>query len=468
MRKRWKKLAALLLAGAMTASLAACGSSGGESQEGNGGETEQEPSSGAEEEGTEDEAQEPSDSGEETTIKITWWGGDSRHEYTQKLLDLYTQQNPNVKFEATPAGWEGYFDKLSTQAASGSMPDIIQMDYLYISTYAKNNSLADLSEFIDNGTIDASNVDDAVLKTGEIGGKLAGIVAGTNALAVTYNPDVLSQAGVEAPADDWSWEDYVELNTKVSEKLGKESALTATIGPFGDMNFFNFYVRQHGETLFTEDGTGLAYTDDAILADYFKMWADMIEKDVAPDPDEQSQIASQGIETLPVVTGEAGTTLEWNTYTNKVAATNDKLKLAMMPGAAENNAIWLKPAMFWSVSETSQVKEECAKFINWMVNSEEANDIIAAERGVPISSAIRSYMVDSGNMTATQTEMFEYIDKVGGIAGECPAADPSGIAEINEAFANAGNSVAYGQATPEDAAKTFREKATEILERNNK
>ncbi len=460
MKKRMKRLVSLFLTGAMVFGLTACGggNAGGDSGSNSSSEGEQQESGGSEASGGD----------EKTTIKITWWGGDSRHEYTQKLLDLYSEENPNVTFEATPAGWEGYFDKLSTQAASGSMPDIIQMDYLYISTYAKNNSLADLSEFIDSGVIDTSNVDEATLNTGLIGGKMAGIVAGTNALAVTYNPDVLAEAEVEAPADDWTWDDYVELNTKVTEKLGKESALTATIGPFGDMNFFNFWVRQHGETLFTEDGTGLAYEDDAILADYFQMWADMIEKDVAPDPDEQSQIASQGIETLPVVTGDAGTTLEWNTYANKVVSSNDKLKLAMMPGAAENNAIWMKPGMFWSVAETSEVKEECAKFINWMTNSEEANDIIAAERGVPISSSIREYMTGSGNMSDAQVEMFEYIDNVAEIAGACPAADPSGIAEINEAFANAGNSVAYGQATSEDAAKTFREKATEILERNNK
>ena len=116
MKKRMKKLASLLLASAMVFSLAACGGGG-------------------------DDADGGSDSADgKTTIKITWWGGDSRHTYTQELLDAYTAENPNVEFEATPAGWEGYFDKLSTQAASGSMPDIVQMDYLYIATYAKNGS----------------------------------------------------------------------------------------------------------------------------------------------------------------------------------------------------------------------------------------------------------------------------------------------------------------------------------------
>ena len=87
MKKRMKKLASLLLASAMVFSLAACGSSGNDADGG-------------------------SDSSDgKTTIKITWWGGDSRHEYTQALLDAYTAENPNVEFEATPAGWEGYFDQ---------------------------------------------------------------------------------------------------------------------------------------------------------------------------------------------------------------------------------------------------------------------------------------------------------------------------------------------------------------------
>ena len=138
-----------------------------------------------------------------------------------------------------------------------------------------------------------------------------------------------------------------------------------------------------------------------------------------------------------------------------------------MPGATENDAMWMKPAMFWSVSETSKVKEECAKFIDWMQNSEEANDIIMADKGVPISSEIRDYMVNSGKLTQTQIEMFEYADKATEIAGECPAPEPSGISEVNEAFKNAGTSVQYGQTTPEEAAVSFREQVTDILERNN-
>ena len=165
MKKIFKKLTALGLAAVMVGSLAGCG----------GGNT---------------ESTTKKDSSDTVTIKFTWWGNQSRHEYTQKILDKYMELNPNVKFEAIPAGWDGYFDKLSTQAASGSMPDIVQMDYLYLTTYAKNNSIADLQSYVDDGTIDVSQMDENVVNAGKVDGKLAGIVGGTGTAAIGYNPEV--------------------------------------------------------------------------------------------------------------------------------------------------------------------------------------------------------------------------------------------------------------------------------------
>lgn len=142
------------------------------------------------------------------------------------------------------------------------------------------------------------------------------------------------------------------------------------------------------------------------------------------------------------------------------------LKRELLPHA-KDSGLWLKPGMFFSVSETSKVKEECAKFINWFVNSNEANEILLGERGTPVSSDVRDNLIERDKLSEQQKEAFEYTDKVSAVVGETPAADPSGIAEVNEAFASAGNSVLYGQLTSKEAAKQFREKANAILERNN-
>lgn len=349
------------------------------------------------------------------------------------------------------------------------MPDIVQMDYMYISTYANNQSVADLAEYVEDGTIDVTDIDEKLMASGNIGGRLAGIPLSSSIITVGYNPQVIADAGVEKPTNDWTWADYVDMSEQISNKTGKPSAMISS-GAVGDTIVFHYWVRQHGASLFNEEGTGLGYEDDQVCADYFQMWKDMIDKNAFTDPDEYAQIQTLGQEAGPVVTGDAATVFDWNNYSARVSVANDTIKLVTPPLAdnSDNKGLWIKPGMYFSVAETSEVKKECAEFINWFVNSEEANDIIMAERGTPVSSAIREYMINSGKMSPQQVDMFEYVDLAAEFCGDTPAPEPSGIAEVNEAFSNAGNSVFYGQATAEEAAASFREEANLILERNNR
>ena len=143
------------------------------------------------------------------TINITWWGSQTRHDYTKKLLDLYHQKHPNISFSSTPAGYDGYEQKLTTQAAGNALPDIMQMDYSFISEFTQNGSLADLSSFVADKTIDLTDADQSLVDSGKINGKLGAIVIAENAPSIIYNPDVLKQAGVAEPTASWTWNDIV-------------------------------------------------------------------------------------------------------------------------------------------------------------------------------------------------------------------------------------------------------------------
>ena len=397
-------------------------------------------------------------SGDAVTLKFTWWGSQSRHDYTQKILDAYTAEHPDITFEAVPAGWDGYFDKLSTEAASGSMPDIVQMDYLYISTYAKNNSIADLQPYIDDKTIDVSGIDEALLNSANINGKMAGLVLSTSLVTFPYNPEVLEKAGVAEPDSSWTWDDFIALNQKL-----KEAGVTdaAVINPTLDTNLFHYWVCQHGGKLFADDQKSLGYADDQILVDYIRMFKDAMDQDLVPTPDEMGQIDTLGLEAGPVVTGEGAFTQNWNNYSTLVAKANDKIKMVTPPtiGADDKKGLWMKPGMFLSISETSPHKKEAAEFINWFLNSETANDIMMAERGTPSSSMARDYLSNSGKMAPWQQDMFAYVDMAAKMAGETPAPDPTGMSEVNKVFADACNAAFYDQMSPEDAAASFRKKA---------
>src|SRR5664279_4279410 len=81
------------------------------------------------------------------TLRFAWWGNDVRNKNTAQVIADYMKLHPNVTITGEPGVWASYWDKLSTQVAGNSAPDIIQMDEQYIRDYSKNGVLADLSKF---------------------------------------------------------------------------------------------------------------------------------------------------------------------------------------------------------------------------------------------------------------------------------------------------------------------------------
>lgn len=402
--------------------------------------------------------------GKNAPVKLTvaWWGSQLRHEYTNKLLAIYTAKHPNVTFESKAYGWEGYFDKLSAQAAGNTMPDIIQMDYSYISTFTKNDTLADLATFINDKTIDLSYVDSNLADNGKVGGKYTGIVLGSTALAMVYNPEVLAKAGLSVPTTGWTWSDFEKDMYEIKEKTGDYG-----ISKIDNVSTFPYWVRQFGKTLYSPNGTKLGYDDDKVFIEYVKMLQRLQSAKAMPNPDEWAQISANGKESEAVVTGAAGVTLDVANFAVIASKSNPNLKLVTPPYSSTGiKALWNKPSMFFSVSKASKNQKAAAEFINWFINNEEANKVIRAERGIPVSSKIKESLKES--LTVQQKDMFDYLDVAIQNSGKADPPEPAGVAEVNRVLTDSINLVLYNKTTEEKAAADFRTKADEILSRNSK
>ena len=92
--------------------------------------------------------------GNDAQFRFSWWGGDERHEATLETMKLYEASHPEVKLVGEYSGFDGYLEKLVTQLAGGTAPDIIQIDYAYLETLwsvqenfvnFRDQSLVDLS-----------------------------------------------------------------------------------------------------------------------------------------------------------------------------------------------------------------------------------------------------------------------------------------------------------------------------------
>lgn len=409
--------------------------------------------------------QKKEESKEKTKIKIAWWGGSERQETTKQILDLYEKEHEEISFEVLSTDWDGYFDKLAIQAASGEMPDIVQMDYMYITTYTQNRSLTDLSSYIEKGIIDVSQIDETLLATGKVDEKITGIPLSVNIMATGCNPSLFKEAGLLLPEGEWTWEEFRKMTKQIYDKTGKWGAV---ISPVEDVNILQCWVRQHGQELFRADYQGLDCQNET-LSDYLDFFHELMGSGALPGPDEYAKIQTLGQERGPMVTKNAAMILEWNNYAVKVEAYNDEICMFPMPVLKKQgkSGLWQKPGMFFSISDTSEVKKECAEFINWFINSKEANEIMHGERGVPASLEIREYLLNSGKLSHQQQEMYAYINQQESVCGKTPPPDPRGLGEINDVFKDTAYEVFYGQSSSIDAVKKFRAKAEKILKENN-
>ncbi len=439
----------------------------------------------------------------QTVIRVAWWGGEERHNITEQVLALYAEEHPGIVFETQSYTWDDYFGILSLKAAQGEMPDLIQMDYQYITTYSENGSLADLTSFLEDGTIRTEDMEEAILKGGMVDGRMTGIVLGTSILSVICNPEVFAEAGIPVPDQDWTWEDYMDICVRIQEKTGKYGA---AMTPVLDMNLYHYWLRQHGEELFSSDGLSLGYDNDSLYVGYMEMFKSLMEQGAFPDSDSWAAINVRGPELFPVITGEGAMMQEWNNFPVRMSYVKEGLKMVTPPllpadgegagaealdgsqgevegagaeapdssqGEVEGAGaevpdgslgLWLKPGMFFSVAETSCVKKECAQFIDWFLNSEEANAILQGERGIPVSGKVRESLYENETVPEAVREMLRFSEEAMELCGDTPPPEPAGIDGINEAFAETANRYFYGMASAEEAAEEFRRRANEILQ----
>ncbi|MGM0875786.1 MAG: ABC transporter substrate-binding protein [Bacillota bacterium] len=393
---------------------------------------------------------------EDITIKVAWWGGQPRHEYTTKIIELYESENPHIDIEPEFANWDDYWNNLAPMAAGNQLPDVIQMDIAYLSQYGEKGLLEELTPYLNDKIIDVSSIDESVINSGKIGDELYGFTLGMNVLSVISNEDLLNKAGVEINEATWTWDEMEQITLDIKKNIG----IYGSNGMHPPDIFFPYYLRTKGEQFYNEEGTGLAYTDDQLFVNYFDRQLKLIEENAFPTPDEVAAV--RGMESDFIVKGTSAIT--WN-YSNQYAGfdqlTDASLTLNLPPEHLENKALFLKPSMLFSIPKSSKQKEEAAKFINFFVNNVEANKLMKGERGVPVSSKVSEQIKPV--LSESEKKIVDYVEKAKKITGEFYPPDPIGSAQVMKVLKDISDQILFKKITPEEGAKRFREQAEEIL-----
>ena len=73
-------------------------------------------------------------------LKMSWWGGDDRHQKTLEALKLFEEKYPNIKVKPEYGGWQGWQEKVTTQIVGNTSPDVMQINWNWIDLFSRDGS----------------------------------------------------------------------------------------------------------------------------------------------------------------------------------------------------------------------------------------------------------------------------------------------------------------------------------------
>ena len=401
-----------------------------------------------------------------TEIQIAWWGSQSRHDRTIAVLDMYAAEHPGITFTYEFAAFAEYWTLMNTKAAGDQLPCIMQQDYAYLTEWSSRGLLAPLDPFIESGAIDTTNVDPSLLAGGVVDGVNYAISLGTNSQSIIIDVDAFEQAGIPLPDEDWTWAEFEDIATQLHEALGIW-AIDVGNNQFEDRQVWLSMNLGYGQSVVSEDGKSLAITDWQPTIDFFNMIQRLQAAGVVATGEESAEFAGIPLESSPIVTQDTAMQYQWSNQVVAVfngAGPERNFVLRHLPrpeGGQPSN--YLKPSQFFSVTSSCANPEIAADVINFFTNDLEANEILFAERGVPISSAVRDHLRPMLDVAGTET--FDYLERVTADSSPLPAPDPAG-------WSNFTNNVyqplftqplIYGQITPEEAVQVLETEGNAVL-----
>jgi len=377
---------------------------------------------------------------EPVKLRIMWWGSQSRHDVTLKAIEEYTKLNPHVTFEPEFSGWDGYWDKLSTQAAAGNAPDIIQMDAAYLTDYATRDQLAELA------AVNVADMDEALLNSGKVKDKLYAVALGNNAIGLAYDKAAIERLGLTVPKDSWTWEEYFQFGRDVQAKQGEGQYALKDASIRYDM--YSLYQMAKGKGYFVTDDGEFNIDKDTWL-EWQNMFVKLREEGVVPPA--QLSVTDKELDPNLDLLAQGKVVIGHLRAPQSVALDGLKpgtMGMVTMP-KGEQGSGWLKPSMFWSVAASSKHQEEAQKFIDWFINDKGAADILTTSRGVPVSKPVLEYMLPK--LSPADVMGIDLIKNTAPIAQPFKT-NPKGWSNFGEKdYKTIVEKVMFGQATAEQA-----------------
>ncbi len=194
-----------------------------------------------------------------TTIQI--WEG-----YTQveakafaHLVSEYEATHPGQKVNTLYVNSDNTLQKVLTAVRGGSPPDIAYLYGSWAPNVAQIPQVVNLTQVVKQSSVNWNDFYTGERAVATVNGKVIGIPALVDNLAVVYNKTLFAKAGLQPPGPGWTWSDFVADAKKLTNPAVKQFG-TAYVTPGTEDTVW------HWEALLWEAGGQLLNADNTKAA----------------------------------------------------------------------------------------------------------------------------------------------------------------------------------------------------------
>jgi oligogalacturonide transport system substrate-binding protein len=402
------------------------------------------------------------------TLRFSWWGGSGRHEATLKAIALFERDNPGVRIKAEYMGFAGYLERLTTQFAGRSEPDIVQINWAWLAMFSKRGTgFRDLRQHA--GAIDLDEFDAADLAYGDVAGKLNALPVSFTARVLLWNQASFNQAGVALPRH---WDELFAAGRALRRARGPKAY--ALDGELYDMMLLSLaHIQQiHGNAYLHPLEPRVEMSKSAAL-EWVRTYRRLIEEEVATPLPLRASLggAEKPTEQQPDwVVGNWAGNYTWDSVINLRRSTlnpQQQLALGDFPTAANalDSGLFGRPTLMYAVSRNSREPDIAARFVNFMATSEQAHEVLGRTRGLPGARKAFAKVRGSGKVSTLELAAFEQIAEVrrsGRLSRPSPLFEHARMHRfMREIFER----VAYRKVSDEEAAQRLIDQGQALVQR---
>lgn len=303
------------------------------------------------------------------TIKLGMWSSSpAETKIVNDQLAAFKQKYPNINVQIETIVGD-YMQKLQTEIASNTAPDIFYLDSMPAPQLMSSGVLEPLDDYIKKNNVDVNDFEPSLLAAFQWQGKTYGLPKDFNTLALFYNKDMFKAAGINEPPKTW---DELRADAQKLTKNGVKGLVLSS-----DLARFEAFINQNGGSVYKDGKVTLNLSENAQALDFY---TGLITKDKVADT---PQNLGGGWNGDAFAAKKAAMAIEggWMIPFLKDKAPDLNYGIAELPAGKQKSTMAFTVA--YVMNKNSKYKDEAFKLIEFLTSKEGQQFVVDSGLALP-------------------------------------------------------------------------------------